>query len=133
MYDNIITVIMYVPIPKAEYYKICDIRRRTDAWAAEQFCSNVGGGKKITKVTEFRRLVYTTCIFVTFVTVQWKLPRVSLGGQFIIRKMDTSQNSFAEKRTLQNSIYRHENFLYFLRIPLFKAFQIATFSNFCAK
>ena len=35
--------------------------------------------------------------------------------------------------TSQNSIYRHESYLHFLEIPLFKAFQIVTFCNFCAK
>ena len=44
---------------RAEYYKICDIRCRTNTWAAEQFCSNVG--EKIAKVTEF--YLFTLCAF----------------------------------------------------------------------
>ena len=46
-----------MPDPKAEYYKICNVRHRTDACAAEQFCSNAGEEKKLPKL-EFCRLVY---------------------------------------------------------------------------
>ena len=63
-----------------------------------------GGEKKIAKVTEFRRLAYTTYIFVTFVTVQWKLPRVCVGGKLSLFS-DISQNWISEKRTLHRIQY----------------------------
>ena len=91
--------------PKAEYCKICDIRRRTDACAAEQFCSNVGEKKKLPKLTEFCGLVYITCNFVTFVTVQWKLPGVCLDGK-LSSFLNISQNSISEKQILHKIQYR---------------------------
>ena len=98
--------------PKAEYCKICDVRRRTDTWAAEQFCSNVGE-KKIVKVRISRtRLHYVLCN----ATVQWKTTRSLSWGKiesffghftkFNCRKTDTSQNSIAEKRTLHKIHYQ---------------------------
>ena len=116
---------------KAEYYKICNIHHRTDAWAAEQFSSNVGE-KKTDKIRVSQICLYYVhfrhfchCIMKTTRDLSRRKIESVFGHftKFNVRKTDFSQNS----------MYRHESFLFFLGIPLFKAFQIATFSNFCAK
>ena len=95
-------------ILKAEYYKICDIHRRTDAWAAEQFCSNVGEKKNCQKYRFSRtRLHYVH--FRHFCYCRMKTIKDLSRGKiesvfrhftkFNIRKTDSSQNSMSEKRT----------------------------------
>ena len=93
-------------LPKAEYYKICEVRRKTDAWSAEQFCLNVGEKKNCQSYRVLRTRLYCVQFRHCAMKTTKGLSRGKIESvfghftKFISRKTDTSRNSLAEKRTL---------------------------------
>ena len=131
LYHYWLCVCVYIYIPKSrilQNLQRTSQNRHISCWTILFKC---GGEKKIVKVRVSRtRLHY---VFRHFCHCTIKTTRSLSGGKIeSFFRLFTKFNS-RKTNTSQNSIYRHESYLHFLEIPLFKAFQIVTFCNFCAK